>query len=69
MEISCKNTERLSGIKYFYKKLHRRCSTEFIESSLKVLDCFLFHLESYFPSQDIKVFVMTFWPCRKNDLI
>ena len=31
--------------------------------------CFLFHLESSFCSQDIKVFVMTFWSCRKNGLI
>ena len=31
--------------------------------------CFLFHLKSSFCSQDIKVFVMTFWSCRKNSLI
>ena len=31
--------------------------------------CFLFHLKSSFRSQDIKVFVTTFWSCRKNDLI
>ena len=31
--------------------------------------CFLFHLESFFRSQDIKVIVLTFWSCRKNGLI
>ena len=30
--------------------------------------CFSFHLKSSFHSQDIYIFVMTFWPCRKNDL-
>ena len=30
---------------------------------------FLFHLKSSFRSWDIWVFVLTFWPCRKNDLI
>ena len=31
--------------------------------------CFLFHLESSSLFQGIWVFVMTFWPCRKNGLI
>ena len=31
--------------------------------------CFLFRLKSFFRSQDIKVFVTTFWSCRKNSLI
>ena len=31
--------------------------------------CFLFHLKISFRFQDIKVFVMTFWSCRKNGLI
>ena len=31
--------------------------------------CFLFHLKSSFCSQDIYVFVTTFWSCRKNGLI
>ena len=31
--------------------------------------CFLFHLENSICSQDIYVFVMTFWSCRKNDMI
>ena len=30
---------------------------------------FLFHLESFFRSQGIYIFVLTFWPCRKNGLI
>ena len=30
--------------------------------------CF-FHLKNSFCSHDIYVFVMTFWPCRKNGLI
>ena len=31
--------------------------------------CFLFHLKSSFCSEDIQVFVMTFWSWRKNGLI
>ena len=31
--------------------------------------CFLFHLKSSFCSQDIKLFVLTFWSCIKNGLI
>ena len=30
---------------------------------------FLFHLKSFFRPQDISVFAMTFWSCRKNSLI
>ena len=32
-------------------------------------NCFLFHHKSSFRSQDIYIFVLTFWTCRKNDLI
>ena len=28
--------------------------------------CIPFHLKSSFRSQDIKVFVLTFWSCRKT---
>ena len=31
--------------------------------------CLLFYLISFFRSQDIYIFVLTFWSCRKNDLI
>ena len=31
--------------------------------------CFVFHLESSFHSQDIQIFVLTFWSSRKNGLI
>ena len=31
--------------------------------------CFLFYLKSSFRSQDIEIFVLTFWACRKNGLI
>ena len=31
--------------------------------------CFLFHLKSFFRSQDIWDFISTFWSCRKNGLI
>ena len=31
--------------------------------------CFLFHLKSSFNSQDISVFVLTFWSSRKSRLI
>ena len=30
---------------------------------------FLFHLKSFFRSQDIDIFVLTFWSCRRNALI
>ena len=30
--------------------------------------CFLFHLKSCYRSQDILVFVASFWSCRKNGL-
>ena len=30
---------------------------------------FLFHLKSSFHSQDIQIFVLTFWSCRKKNLI
>ena len=35
------------------------------ESPLKMMP-FLFHLKSSFRSQDIKVFFLTFWSCRKT---
>ena len=31
--------------------------------------CFLFHLKSSFRSQDILIFVLNFWACRKNGFI
>ena len=31
--------------------------------------CFSFHLKSFICSQDIYIFVLTFWSCRKNGLI
>ena len=31
--------------------------------------CFLFHIKSFFRSQDIQIFVLTFWSFRKNGLI
>ena len=30
--------------------------------------CFLFHLKSSFRSQDIEIFVLTFWSCRRSGL-
>ena len=30
---------------------------------------FLLHFKSFFRSQDIEIFVLTFWSCRKNSLI
>ena len=40
------------------------------ESPLKMMkNAFLFHLESSFRSQDIYIFVLTFWSYRKNGLI
>ena len=32
-------------------------------------ECFLFHLQRSFCSQDIWAFIMTFWSCNKSDLI
>ena len=31
--------------------------------------CFLFHLKSYFHTQDIYIFFLIFWSCGKNGLI
>ena len=31
--------------------------------------CFLFHLKISFRSEDIKIFVLTFWACGTNGLI
>ena len=36
-----------------------------IQSPLKMMKCFLFHLESSFCSQNIYFFVLTFWSCGK----
>ena len=36
---------------------------------LQYENCFLVHLKSSFRSQDIQIFVLTFWSCRKNGLI
>ena len=35
----------------------------------KLWKCFSFHLKSSFRSQDISIFVLLFWACRKGDLI
>ena len=32
-------------------------------------NCLLFHLKSSFRSQDIQIFILTFWSCRRNGLI
>ena len=40
-----------------------------IESPLKIMKNAKFHLKSSFCSQDIYIFVKTFWSCRKNGLI
>ena len=40
-----------------------------IERPLKIVKNAFFHLKSSFRSQDIKVFVTTFWSCKKNGLI
>ena len=39
------------------------------ESPFKTEKYFLFYLKSSFRSQDIYIFVMTFWSCRKNGSI
>ena len=31
--------------------------------------CFLFHLKSSYASQDIQIFVMTYWSCKKRLII
>ena len=38
-------------------------------SNAFIIQMRLFHLKSSFRSQDISVFVMTFWSSRKNGLI
>ena len=39
-----------------------------IERPLKMVKNAFFHLKSSFRSQNIKVFVTTFWSCKKNGL-
>ena len=42
----------------------------FIDSHSKMTKyAFLFHLKNSFRSEDIEFFVLTFWSCKKNDLI
>ena len=47
----------------------KKCVFWFNESPLKMMKNAFFHLTSLFRSQDIHVFIMTFWTCRKNGLI
>ena len=46
------------------------CVICLIKGPLKMIEnVFLFHLKSSLGSQDIKLFVTTFWSCRKKGLI
>ena len=46
------------------------CVICLIKGPLKMIEnVFLFHLKSSLGSQDVKLFVTTFWSCRKNGLI
>ena len=41
-----------------------------VENSFKNDEkCFLYHFKSSFHSQDIQIFVLTFWSCRKKGFI
>ena len=41
----------------------------FNDSPSKMMKNAFFYLKSFFRSQDIQIFVLTFWKCRKNRLI
>ena len=45
-----------------YLKLHFHKTKPFKNDE----NCFLFHLKSSFCSQDISIFALTFWSCRKR---
>ena len=60
------NSVTLKSNSHLQKKLSYLLYRKSFENDEK---CFLFHLKSSFCSQDIYVFVTTFWSCRKNGLI
>ena len=47
-------------------KFQKKCFICFNESLLKWWKCFAFYFKSFFRSENIKIFVLTFLPCRKN---
>ena len=51
------------------KTRERPLKLDSIERPLKMMKTFLYHLNSSFRSQDIYIFVLTLWSCRKNGLI
>ena len=58
------NTINLNSDSHLLKK------KKLFASVVALQKCFLFHLKSSFRSQDIKIFVLTFWgACRKNSLM
>ena len=60
----------LHNIHYLNSDSHLPKKIVLFKSSFNMLkNCFLFHLKSSFCSQDILVFVTTFWSCKKNGLI
>ena len=64
-----KFSELKVGFSPSWKISRKICVICLIESLLKMMNkCFLFHLKSSFHSQDIYVFVTTFWSCRKSSL-
>ena len=50
----------------FQKKIFLFASMIALQNDEK---CFLFDLKSSFRSQDIQIFVLTFWACKTNGLI
>ena len=62
LKIGSKSRTRISFLKKLFSLLQRK--------PFKIDEQrFLFHLKSSFRSQDIQVFVLTFWSYRKNGLI
>ena len=69
-KICLNGTKSLLIVKVALSPSKKICVICLTESPLKMIKkCHLFHLKSSFRSQDISVFVTTFWSCRKNGLI
>ena len=71
--LSANPTKWSNRLKQFVGNMPTNCLSVFdhfvglTPKGLKITQ--LFHLKSSFHSQDIYIFVLTFWSCRKNSLI
>ena len=59
----CKRENYLKSDSHLLKKLFYFFQRKLFKNDEK---CFLFYLKISFRSQDIQIFVLTFWPCKKN---